>query len=199
MEDVKDTIGLWIKYYSVSGERFRTKSYSRWNSMRLRCATGGKYQKKFQTYTGCTLSDNFKDFQFFTEWHRWQVGYNLDGYNLDKDILFSGNKTYGEDVCVLVPSALNSFLTARDYLRGNYPQGVSFHKATQKFIAQISINGKRTHLGLYSTPDEAAEAYKAAKEAEARRWCERLKAGEFIVDPRVIERMRTWTFEEGEE
>lgn len=44
-------------------------------------------------------------------------------------------------------------------------KGVSFHRSTGKWQAQIGINGKRTSLGVYDTKEAAAEAYaKAAKE-----------------------------------
>lgn len=38
-------------------------------------------------------------------------------------------------------------------------KGVSFHKATGKFSAQIVVNGKSRHLGLFRTADAAAVAY----------------------------------------
>lgn len=41
-------------------------------------------------------------------------------------------------------------------------KGVSLHKATGKYIAQIGINGKRKHLGLFKTIPEAAAAYEKA-------------------------------------
>ena len=65
-----------------------------------------------------------------------------------------------------------------------------------KYRAHTSINGKSTHIGSYNTASEAHAAYCTAKEAEAYRWYERLRDGEFIVDPRVIERMRTWRVNE---
>lgn len=39
--------------------------------------------------------------------------------------------------------------------------GVSFHKAAQKWIANIGHNGKQTYLGLFNTPKEASIAYQA--------------------------------------
>lgn len=41
-------------------------------------------------------------------------------------------------------------------------KGVSLHKATGKWQAQIGINGKRTWLGCRDTKEEAAELYEAA-------------------------------------
>lgn len=43
-------------------------------------------------------------------------------------------------------------------------KGVSFDQASQKYVAKISVNCKRLHLGSFDTVSEAAEAYaKAAK------------------------------------
>lgn len=141
------------------------------------------------------MSEAFSDFQTFTDWHVAQVGYGVQGYHLDKDILCADNKLYSEHSCVLVPAALNVFLTDHGLARGEYPQGVHLHKPNHTFIARLSIDGKRKHIGSFTTVEAAFEAYKVAKEAEAYRWYGRLKAGEFVVDERVIERMHNWILE----
>jgi hypothetical protein len=41
-------------------------------------------------------------------------------------------------------------------------KGVSIHKQTQKYRAQIRVNNRLMHLGLYTTKEEAAEAYNNA-------------------------------------
>jgi hypothetical protein len=41
-------------------------------------------------------------------------------------------------------------------------KGVSWHKATQKWVAQIGINGKRTRIGLFENINDARDAYVAA-------------------------------------
>ena len=38
-------------------------------------------------------------------------------------------------------------------------KGVTFHKASGKFAAQSFKDGKRVHIGLFSTPEEAGQAY----------------------------------------
>lgn len=193
VDDFKSESGLWIKGYRVGTPQYITKSGRRWDNMSMRCKTGGAAQADHTSYIGCTMSDNFKDFQYFANWYTSQVGYGEAKYHLDKDILFIGNREYSEGACVLVPSDLNLFLGSRKAARGEWPQGVSYHKAAKKFAASLNIDAETKYLGLFQTPITAARAYKAAKEAEAYRWYERLKAGEFIVDERVIERMRTWT------
>lgn len=42
-------------------------------------------------------------------------------------------------------------------------QGVHLHKASGKYRAAITVNGKRTDLGLHKTPNEAHAIYMAAK------------------------------------
>jgi len=195
VEDYKGANGKWVGAKRIAEGIVQTRSYVRWGNMRLRCKVGGAEQQRRPTYVGCTMSSLFSDFQTFTDWHVTQVGYGLPCYDMDKDILVHGNKEYNEKVCVLVPKALNAFLTSHDAARGDYPQGVNFHKRVQKFAAMVSSDSHRIHLGYFTTPEAASVAYKEAKEVESHKWYERLKAGEFAVDPRVIERMRTWTFE----
>lgn len=43
-------------------------------------------------------------------------------------------------------------------------KGFSFKKSHQKYVAQITINSKRKHLGLFDTEEEARNAYLKAKE-----------------------------------
>jgi len=40
-------------------------------------------------------------------------------------------------------------------------KGVSFHKQHNKYQAQININGKKKHLGLFESAEEASKAYEA--------------------------------------
>jgi len=40
-------------------------------------------------------------------------------------------------------------------------KGVNFHAKTKKWVASIRVRGERFHLGLFSTPKEAHEAYMA--------------------------------------
>lgn len=185
--------GSWIKYLTRDGKAFRTFSCTRWENMVERCREGGAYQKSRPTYMGCTLSEDFKNFQMFADWHVAQIGYKLLNYHIDKDLLFSGNRIYSSATCVLIPRELNYFILDSRGCRGQHPQGVYWCERDKRFTARVGINGKAKHIGNFLSSTDAFIAYKEAKEAEAYRWYVRLKSGEFAVDDKVIERMRTWT------
>lgn len=157
-----------------------TKEYCLWKHMLERCYSE-KYHSNHPTYTNCSVSVNFKNFQYFAEWTNNQIGFGLKDYALDKDILVKGNKIYCENNCVFVPRQLNAFLTNSKAIRGNYPVGVSKHK--NKYRSFISLENKSKHLGTSNTPEEAFEAYKAFKESYAKQLA---LEHEGFVDPRVI-------------
>jgi len=194
VKDFKNDSGLWMKTYTTEQGKFTTLSGMVWQDMLTRCKVGSRFQEKHPTYIGCSVSDEFKNFQAFTEWHTTQVGYGFTNYQLDKDILSDGNKVYSRDYCVLVPRQLNTFLIACDSTRGEWPQGVHYEKSSGKFKAQISISGVKKSIGRYATPELAHESYKIAKESEAIRWHHRLTSGEFVVDVRVVDRMLNWIY-----
>lgn len=196
VDDFKDENGLWVKSKGVWPNNLETKACALWRSLKYRCKINGAFQTKNQTYVGCYTSEYFKNFQFFANWCQTQVGYTLNNYQLDKDILFFKNKFYSENTCVFVPQPLNTFFTDSAAKRGQYLIGCCWNKRKQKFTSQIGGNSTSKYLGYFHTELEAHKAWVTAKETESFRWYERLRDGEFIVDPRVIERLRTWRYEQ---
>ena len=88
----------------------RPKEYSIWNGVRQRC-----YNENIRycspTYQGVEMSENFKKYSYFKEWCNKQVGFDQEGWQLDKDILVKGNKLYSEDTCCFVPPEINCAIT----------------------------------------------------------------------------------------
>ena len=155
------------------------KTYDVWRQTIFRCTDVGS--EKYPAYIGCTISDNFKSFNYFYEWCQKQVGFNSRDengrlYQIDKDILIKRNKLYSEDTCVFVPSKINSLLARRYNGRGNYPIGVSFHKHVKKFQARCSMgNSVEKHLGYFETKEQAFLAYKTFKESFIKYQAEKYK------------------------
>ena len=154
---------LGTKYLStISG--VKTKEYELWNSMLTRCYSGS-FKKKRTMYEGCEVSDNFKSYEYFYEWCNSQIGFAVDGFELDKDLLVKGNKVYSEDTCVFIPKEINLLLTKCIASRGEHFIGVSWSNISKTFVAIVRKNkGKSEYLGHFKTEIEAFNAYKKAKE-----------------------------------
>ena len=156
-----------------------TKEYYLWVGMLERCYSKA-YLEKRPTYVGCSVSDNFKNYSYFYSWCKNQVGFNVAGFSLDKDLLCKGNKQYSETHCVFIPNTINLLLTNCKAARGVLPIGVT--KAANKFRAQCTIEGINKYIGLFDTPTLAFEAYKAFKEDNIKHIAEKYKA---IIDHRA--------------
>lgn len=148
--------------YKATIDGKKTKSYITWYSMLLR-AYCPKYHTRKPTYIGCSVSDEWLEYQEFANWFE-NHDYSDRGYHLDKDLLIPGNKIYSPDRCAFVPQQLNNLLLDRGAARGQYKQGVDFYKQRNKFQAYIRISGKKKVLGYFDTELDAYFAYKKAKE-----------------------------------
>ena len=165
-----------------------TIEYGIWLNMLRRCYCQ-KYQAKQQTYAKCSVSENFKSYSFFYDWCHSQVGYGVDSYELDKDILISNNKQYSEDTCIFVPKEVNIFFNDRGEKRGEYPLGVYFDKDAGKYKARCSVNGKLKHLGYFNCPNAAHAVYKRFKED----LCKDIAAKWYgQIDIRAYNALMTW-------
>ena len=173
---------------SMSGRN--TKEYNLWQSMLQRCYSDA-YQKKYPTYEGCEVSDNFKSYEYFYEWCHKQIGFSNQGWQLDKDLLIKGNKVYSESTCVFIPSEINSLLIKSTASRGDHLIGVCWNKTNKAFKAQVSKNkGEQEHLGYFKTEIEAFNAYKKAKEAFIKEQAEKWKGK---IDDRAYEALMDYT------
>lgn len=142
---------------TIYGGHIRCPVYVVWLSMLKRCYSP-KYQQTRPTYKGCSVAPDWHSFMKFREW--WLSSY-VDGYQLDKDILVTGNKVYSADTCLYVPQWLNLFTVVRNASRGELPIGVALRKGgnNKQYQAVCSAGGKLVHLGLYVTPEEAHGAW----------------------------------------
>ena len=194
---VKDPLSRSVYGVGVVGEEAtrinnrQIKERELWSSMLTRCYDD-KFHSRFQTYVGCSVSDNFKYFPYFKEWCNQQIGFNIEGFELDKDILVKGNKIYSEDTCCIVPPEINCALIGNKKVRGSFPQGVIYNSTKTRYRARIQRGDKWESLGTYDTPEEAFCAYKPVKEAHIKSLAEKWKDQ---IDPRVYESLMNWTIE----
>lgn len=166
-----------------------TKVYKVWINM-LQRSYCKKYHEKQPTYIGCSVADDWRDFQDFADWF-YSHPYSDIGYDLDKDLLFPSKKIYSPDTCCFVPKDLNNLLIDSGATRGNLPQGVSCDK--NKYRARLWVNGKQINLGSFDNIEDAHNAYKVAKESHVKEKALKWKGG---IARDVFTTLMRWTLDD---
>jgi hypothetical protein len=158
--------------------------YCRWAHMLARCYSK-EFQKTKSTYIGCAVCD---EWLLFSNFKRWMENQDWRGKELDKDILFEGNKVYSPETCAFVHKKVNMLTVSAGAIRGEYPLGVSFDKKKGKVKAECCniFTLKHEFLGYFHCPQEAHNAWKRRKHELA---CE-LADSEYVTDPRVAAALR---------
>lgn len=146
------------------------KPYTTWKNMLKRCYDE-KFHIKQPTYKNCTVAKKWHNFQNFAKW--FEENY-VEGWQLDKDILFKGNKIYSSKTCCFVPKEVNVLFTKSRKSRGVLLIGV--RSKGEKFQSSLSLkDNKCKHLGTFKTELEAFQAYKKAKEVFIKQIAEKYK------------------------
>ena len=153
--------------------------YRAWTNMLERCYSK-KWQEKYPTYIGCTVSDEwltFRNFRSLLMTQDWQDN------QLDKDILFEGNKVYSPETCVFVSGMVNKFTTDSGAARGEWLIGVCWDKEKNKFQAYCNnpFTKKKEYLGYFACEQEAHNAWLKRKLELAK------ELAVIQTDPRVAE------------
>ena len=156
--------------------------------MLQRCYSSKLYIKR-PTYKDCSVSENFKYFPYFKEWCNKQVGFDNEGWALDKDILLKGNKIYSEDTCCFVPNEINTLIINNKASRGGTPVGVHCSKETGKYLAKLTKCGVYAYLGTFNTPEEAFYVYKREKDKYIKEVADKWKDN---IDIRVYEALMNY-------
>lgn len=160
-----DKVILGVGYFGIgkykSSINYKvTNQYRCWYNMLQRCYDN-KLHKTHPTYIGCTVCDEWHNFQNFAQW------YDLNFYqiineemHLDKDILIKGNKVYSPETCVFVPVRINGLFKTNNV--SNLPLGISTYY--NKYQASCYNGNSTTRLGIFETVEEAFMVYKDFKE-----------------------------------
>ena len=130
------------------------KLYKTWESMKARCYNPNNKRYKDYGGRGIKVCDEWLSAKNFIEdmYPSYQEGLTLDRIDV--------NGNYEPDNCrwtTIITQQRNN----RDIRSNNTSgfRGVSYYKILNKWKAQITVNNKRIHLGLFKTALEAAKAY----------------------------------------
>lgn len=113
------------------------------------------YQEKFPAYKGCSVVEDWHNFQIFAKW--FDENY-VEGYHIDKDIKIDGNRVYGPDTCMFVSPKQNLEKAHAKHYEFISPEGepvkvynlTEFCKRTgtqQSHMSSVSIGKLKQHKG----------------------------------------------------
>lgn len=145
--------------YTTRIKNIKTKAYIKWFSMMTRCYDE-KYLKRQSSYEECFVCEEWLNFQIFAKWFYEN---NIDGYELDKDLICYGNKEYSPDKCCFVPKKLNSLLNINKKIRNDLPIGVT--RIKDGYSYEMSIYGKHIKGSFFKTIEDAFDEYKNKRES----------------------------------
>lgn len=167
-----------------------SKTKKIWESMNSRC---GNASGRNPAYADCTV--DFMSRKHFALWAEKQYGFDLVGYELDKDILIKGNTVYSSETCLFVPQIVNALLVGgvSSRGRGSLPIGVCFNKINKTYVAQMKGGcPDKGYLGSFDTAVGAFNAYKSAKESYIKKVAE---ANKHLIDNRAYLALMNYTVE----
>lgn len=156
-----------------------TEEYAIWCSMLKRCYDP-KILEKEPSYIGCEVIDDWLNYQVFAEWMTSQ-NYRECGWQLDKDLLYPGNKLYCPDKCIFLPATINKALAIhKESLKKELPIGVREHR--NSYVVCMNKYGKNTYLGSFKTIEEAQNVYREEKLKYLYELGKSEKCPKFIMD-----------------
>lgn len=169
----------------IKGKHVQT--YSIWSGAVMRCYCPVRLAKR-PSYEGCTLSNDWLCYQNFAEWYVSHESYGL-GYELDKDLLFKGNKVYSAETCCLLPREINLLIRDSRTKESDLPIGV-LKSPNGNFTANVKYKGNDNYLGTFITLEEASSAYTGYKEQLVKEVALEWKGK---IEPRAFDALMNWT------
>lgn len=172
----------YVVKQKIDGKWRHCPFHQKWEKM-LERGYNPRYQARNPTYINCTVAFEWLQFSNFKNWMLTQ---DWKGKQLDKDLLYPGNKHYSKETCIFIDHLTNTFMLECTASRGEWPVGVSWHKGINKFQAycQNPFTRKKEYLGVFTCPNEAHERWRTRKNELAQELAKQQ------TDSRVAEALR---------
>lgn len=146
----------------VDGVTLRCPAYRSWTGMLMR-AHYQEYHSDHPTYSDVSVT---QEWHLFSTFRNWWIENQVDGWDLDKDLLHAGNRIYSPSGCIFVPPWLNYLISDCKSARGGLPLGVSIANGgsgSRPYSARVRMGGKKVNVGNFPSAKEAHIAYQRAK------------------------------------
>lgn len=152
----------------------KTRIYQTWADMIKRCYSK-KLKERRPTYQDVTCSPDWLYLSKFISDISVMTGSDIDGWQLDKDVLFCGNKVYSKETCCFVPSEINNLFVKSSIVNRDLPIGVVADRNNNGFRANVNFGGWQFKSKSFSSADGAFNEYKKLKEDYIKTVAEKYK------------------------
>lgn len=179
-------------YYGRDDVDCTSKTYLRWHDMMNRCYNT-KFLENQPRYRGCSVCEEWWNFCNFEKWyneHYYEI--EDESMDLDKDILFKGNKEYSPVTCCIVPHSINTLILTNKKKRGELPLGIYYDCEKRKYCASMCYCGIQIKIGRFDTVEDAFARYKLYKEDFIKDIAEQYKGK---IPDKVYQAMLNWKIE----
>lgn len=139
--------------------------YNVWRTLLGRCCTE-KHREQFPAYANCRVCDEWLCYQNFAQWwneNMYHVG--TERMHIDKDIMYSDNKLYNPDTCIIVPQSINEIFHSSGRKTKDKDLPYTIRRAAK---CGYSVSYKKESLGVYDSIDECIKVYIEAKRKHIR-------------------------------
>lgn len=162
-----------------------TEEYRAWAAM-LRRVYDSKTHRLHPYYRGMAVCEEWLNFQVFAEWYTSHKNYGL-GFELDKDVLSTGDKLYSPETCTLLPKEINASLIVKPTSEGKeLPTGVTRTKNKVVNRYRVRVRGLLPNE-LYCYTNTVEEAAIKSLEAKSIRLLQLIEKYEQFLDDYEIE------------
>lgn len=164
--------------------------YTRWRGVIDRC-NPVKQIGRDACYKGCSISEEWKDFQNFAQW--CEDNNLCGGMDIDKDVLIKGNKVYSSETCLVIPSEINTRAGFNKPLRKEL-MGTQKVATKNGFRYRARFGGGSTakkELGTFDTELEAHKAWANYKKSILEPLIEQYK---YAMTDRAYKALKDYSF-----
>ena len=138
-----------------------------------------KWQNRFPTYIGLSVHESFLRASIFVDWMKSQITTeNGEPLQLDKDILYPGNKEYSPNTCAFVPKFLNMSLNICERASGGLPKGVrsyTLKSGKTRYYWEVEAASGRLRKGGITCKWEAHKEWQLARASVIEQAIEKYK------------------------
>lgn len=138
--------------------------YYTWRNMLDRCYDESNFIRRNGNYANVRVC---KEWFTFSNFYNWAIEKYKSGYSLDKDLLQYNNtdgkyRYYSPQTCCFIPQKINTLLRTKSRKK-ELPMGVSYNKASKKYVSYIRIDGKLKMIGYFKDYESAFNSYATQK------------------------------------